>query len=303
MKKKTILITGASGFLGLWLQKKLSSYEYDIFLTASKNYPKQNIHKLNLTNYEETKQYIDKIKPTIIFHLGAIVDLSRDYSTAIKCVDVNIKGTINLLESLKDHTIKKFILASTEEVYGNGRVPFKESQIPYPPSAYSVSKIAAENFCSIYAQKLNFNLIIFRIATMYGPKNPLERLISQVIVKALHNEDIYLNSGSKKRDYIYIEDVARAFNNILTTNLKSKIEIFNLGSGHSHTLKCLVETVIKLTNSSSHVQYDAFPDRTLEAEKWLLDISRANRLLNWKPKINLNEGLIKSVKYYKDNHV
>lgn len=299
MKKDTILITGSSGFLGLWLRKKLNNDRYNIFLTASKNYPEQHIRKLDLTNYEETNKIINETKPSIIYHLGAIVDLSRDYNTAIKCIDINVKGTLNLLKSLKKYTLKKFILASTEEVYGNGPVPFKESQIPHPPSAYSISKIAAEDFCSIYAQELNFKLIIFRIATMYGPENPLKRFIPQTIIKALNNENIPLNSGLKKRDYIYVEDVANAFNDILATELKNQIEVFNLGYGQSHTLKYLVQKVIELTKSSSNVLYNAFPDRSLEAEEWLVDINKALTLLNWKPQINLDEGLAKTIKYFK----
>lgn len=301
MAKKKILITGATGFLGRRLVKRLNNENYHLYLRAAEEDKSLPINKLDLLNYQALKKTIVKIKPTTVYHLGALVNLARDYQVAQQCIDVNIKGTLNLLDSLRAAPPKKFIFTSTEEVYGDNPLPFKENQLPRPPSAYSISKIAAENLCKMYAQELGFSLVIFRIGTMYGPEQPSSRFIAQIVIKALKNEDIPINSGKKKRDYIYVEDVIDALVSAQKIKLKNQTETINLGGQRSYQLKKLVEMIVKLTNSKSKVIVGAFPDRILEADEWLLDNSKAKRLLNWQPKTPLEQGLKQASNFYKNN--
>lgn len=297
--KQMILITGATSSLGRRLIKQLNREDYSPYLTALEEDNSLSVKKVDLLDYPRVQELVKKIKPEIVYHLGALVDLSRDYQVAQRCIDINIKGTLNLLEALRATPPKKFIFTSTEEVYNDNPLPFKENQLPCPPSAYSVSKIAAENFCKIFTQELNFSLVIFRIATFYGPEIPLSKFIAQVIIKSLKNEEIPLNSGTKKRDYIYVDDVVEALILAAEKKLKNQIETINLGGGKSYQLKELVEMVVKLTKSKSKVIIGAFPDRILEADEWLLDNSKAKKLLGWQPKTSLEQGLRETIDFYK----
>lgn len=299
MTKKRILITGATGFFGKNLTKRLGGDKDNIYLTSSHGDRKLDIFKLDLLDYKRLRSKIKEIKPQIIYHLGGLVNLSRDIKTAQKCIDINIKGTLNLLESLKEFIPDKFIYTSTEEVYGKGPIPYKEDQLPHPPSGYAISKIAIEHFCKNYAMELGFQTVINRIGTSYGPGDSLKRLIPQIIYKALKNENIPLNSGKKRRDYVYIDDVIDALVLEKEVNIKSKNEVINIGGGIAYSLIELVEIILSYTKSRSKLIVGVLPERALERKKWLLDITKARELLEWKPKTSFKAGLIKTINDYK----
>lgn len=295
MKKTSnekIFITGASGFLGRHLEKRLTNEGHSIFSD-----------KIDLTNFSDLKKIISSFQPTIIYHLGAVVNLSRDFTIAHECIRVNIGGTLNLLEALRETKLKRFIYTSTVEVYGNTQIPYNEDQLPHPPSPYSVSKIAAEQLIDMYARENKFPYFVFRIATVYGPMQPSIRLIPQIIIRSMKNEKIELNSGTKKRDYVYIDDVLEVLLLAKKDKFKKDSGVINIGGGKTYTLKELVSMVLKKTKSTSSVVYGAFPDRVLEAEKWLLNNTRAKKIFGWRPKTTLYNGLTKMIYYYKDINV
>ena len=258
-----------------------------------------SLFKGDLRNLSDIKQAVHESKPSVIYHLGAVVDLSRNYETALRCIDINIKGTLNLLESLRDVPLDRFIYTSTEEVYGDSDLPYNESQVPNPPSPYAVSKIAAEQLISLHAQELGFSAFLFRIGTTYGPNQPTSRFIPQIILKALQNESIPLNSGKKKRDYIFIDDVIDALLLPLTVQTEQKMETYNLGGGKQYSLKEMVAEILTLTKSTSQPLFGEFPDRIFEADEWLLDISKAKHNLSWEPKVSLKLGLQKMIDSYR----
>lgn len=288
-KKEKILVTGGTGFFGKHLTKKLEEKGHKVYKLMC-----------DLTDEHEVKRQVHKFLPTTIYHLGGIVDLSRSFDTAKKCLEINIKGTLYVLEALRQHKPVRFIYTSSEEVYGIGPLPYSEDQIPNPPSPYAISKIAAEQLAKLYGQELGFSIFIFRIGTAYGSEQPDSRLIPQIIIKALKGEDILLNSGTKKRDYIYIGDAIDAMTLPLEKNMKEQIVIINAGGGKQYSLKYLVDIVLRLTESKSKVLLGAFPDRLFEADEWLLDNSKAKELLSWKPETSLEQGLKKMIDYYKD---
>lgn len=296
---KRILLTGTSGFLGKHLSKKLVNEGYSTFLTALHNESGNHIKEMDLTKVEEVKKIVSEYKPTVIIHLGALVNLSRNFQIGLKCIDVNLKGTYNLLESLRVNKPRRFIFLSTEEVYGTGKIPFKEDQVPDPPSPYAITKVAAEHLAKIYASELHFSLEIFRVGTMYGPLDFEARLIPQIIIKALENKPILLNSGMKKRDYIYVEDVADALITALSKKPQEKIRIINLGGGKFFKLREVVEMILNKTKSRSKVIFGALPDRVGESDEWLLDNHSAEKLFGWKPKTSMIEGIDRTIDYYR----
>ncbi|MBI5613912.1 GDP-mannose 4,6-dehydratase [Candidatus Gottesmanbacteria bacterium] len=285
--KKKYLVTGGTGFFGKNLLARLQRDRCIV-----------HVLEADLMNEHDLRFEVGKFQPDIVYHLGAYVNLDRTYEVAKTCIDVNIRGTLNLLDSLVDTKFDRFIYSSTEEVYGDGELPFKESQLLYPPSFYAVSKVATEQLISIYSQMVGFKSIIFRVGTAYGNFLPKFRLIPQIVIKAIKNKDILLNSGLKKRDYIFIEDVVDAFILASDVNIKKQKSICNLGGGQSYTLRYLVECVLRETKSLSKVIYGAYPDRVLEADEWLLDNTEAKKQFGWLPKTTFESGIAKTIAFY-----
>lgn len=287
--KTRVLVTGATGFFGKNLVERLTREGHDI-----------HVFRDDLRKERQVFQTVNTYKPHIVYHMAALVDLSRDYKVAKRCIDINCKGTIILLEALRRAPLERFIYTSTEEVYGDGPLPFKENQLPSPPSFYAVSKVAAEHMATIYAQLMNFQLFIFRIGTAYGAYQPPSRLIPSIILHALKNEDMPLNSGKKKRDYVYIGDVVDALYRAGTRRVEAKITVCNVGGGKQYTLAALVERVLKLTGSTARALYGVYPDRILEADEWLLNNANAYKVLDWKPQTSLDAGLKKTIAFYQE---
>lgn len=288
MIKQKIFITGATGFLGSSLTHELT-----------KNSVKVYSFKGDLSDFSQVFESIKKISPDIIYHLGAVVDLSRDFDVANNTIDINIKGTLNVLESIRTFPIKRFIYTSTEEIYGNNKIPYKETMLPEPPSPYAVSKVASESFIKMYANELKFSAIIFRIGTIYGPGQPLNRFFPQIISQALSGQEIKLNSGKKKRDYIFIDDTISALVKAKKISMKNNVEILNLGGGKMYSLKVIVDKIMKISNSKSKLQWNSFPDRISEADEWLMDLQKTKKVLSWTPTTNINKGLKSLVTFQK----
>ena len=295
-----VLVTGASGFIGFNLVKYLLKDNVRIFAISAEDKKIEGVEsrKIDLADFQKVRAFIDEVKPTIVFHLGALVVLSRDFKIAQDCIDSNIRGTLNLLEAVKDLKLKRFLFLSTEEVYGNNSLPFQEDQLPKPPSPYAVSKVTGENFCLLYYQLYNLPTTIFRINTIYGPYQPNSRFIPTLIRKAIRNEVVDFNSGKNKRDYLFVEDLIRA---IMLSVEKRNIsgQIINIGSGEPISGKDLAMDVLKITKSSSKINFNVFPDREGEAPEWRIDNQKAKKYLGWSPKFSLETGLKKTIEYYR----
>lgn len=302
--KPKVLVTGASGFLGRNLADRLRAVgSYELLLTGGHEDIALGITKLDLTEPADTEAKIARFAPDVVCHIGALVDLSRNFDVARKTADINIVGTINLLRALTPHKPRKFIFASTEEVYGEGEVPYKEQGNVMPPSPYAATKLTCEHLMRLYAGEAFNQGYALRIGTMYGPYLPSHRLIAQIIGKALRGDEIPLTSGTKKRDYVFVGDIVDAILSAIERKNTFSYEIINLGGGVAITLRQLAEAVIRLTASRSILRLGTIPDRIGESDEWLLDNGKAADMLGWEPKTKLEDGLKKTIAFYKTHNV
>ncbi|OGK20116.1 hypothetical protein A3D80_04365 [Candidatus Roizmanbacteria bacterium RIFCSPHIGHO2_02_FULL_40_13b] len=298
---KTILITGATSFLGSKLIHELEKdKKLKIIKTSLHGNAKQGIEKLDLLQPSKVKRFIANKKPEIIFHFAALVNLTRDYDTARKCIDANITATLNLLEACSGSSLKRFIFSSTEEIYGINILPYKEVILPNPPSMYSISKIAGEQLCEYYSKIIGFRLIILRIGTLYGPGSQPDRFLTSIFKSVVVGKPILLNSGKLKRDYIYISDAVSALLKSMKKAFR-KNEIINIGGSTSISLRKFIEMAVKNSKSTSKIMFNAFPDRIGEAPVQKMSILKAKELLNWEPKIDLAVGIKKSIAFFSQN--
>lgn len=294
-----ILVTGATGFVGKKLIQRLKKGKSEVIATSEHGLKNEEVIGLDLRDLQDVQLFIKKVQPDIIFHIGAYVDLSRSYEASKKCIDNNIISTLNLLESLRLRKPQRLFFISTEEVYGNGPIPYKEEQVLCPPSGYAISKVAGEYYSKIYASELDFELMILRIGTMYGPNDRTHRLIPTIISKAVNGDDILLNSGEKARDYVYIDDVVDAFMKGFEQSVSERISTINIGGGTAYKLIDAVNFIVHELKSSSKVIVGAIPDRIGESNIWKMDLEKANKHLSWEPKTDLYEGLKKTIAFYK----
>jgi len=217
--------------LGSRLAASLKKSGITPILTSATADTARGIERLNLADGDAVIRSVTRWMPGIVYHTGALVDLTRDFDIARKVAAANIIGTTNLLLALRQNPPVRFIYMSTEEVYGRGVLPYRENALVLPPSPYAVTKMAAEHMCRMFANEQGISVIVMRAGTMYGPGQPIHRYIAQTIVKALKNEDIPLNSGTKKRDYVYVDDVVSALVAAGEAKMPSLYEVINLGGG------------------------------------------------------------------------
>lgn len=311
---KKILVTGGAGFIGSHLCKSLLNDGYQVvcldnLITGTK----ENIEDLLIhPNFDfveaDVCQHLENIEELksidYIFHLASPASPIDYQNFSEETLLVNSKGTLNILNLAKK--IKaKVLIASTSEIYGDPlEHPQKETYWGNansfgPRSCYDESKRFAEAASYVFHRKYDLDIRIIRIFNTYGPNMQKDdgRVVSNFINWTIKNESIKIDGdGSQTRSFCYVSDLVDGIKKAIFTN-KTKGEIFNLGNPDEFTIKELAEIVIKLTNSKSEIVYsDKFrPDDPMQR---CPDIIKAKKVLDWEPKVELIEGLRKTIEYY-----
>ncbi len=303
-----ILITGANGFVGQSLITKLLEKKEQVYALTMSNTKKtekllgtSNIFKADLTNYNLIEKIIAKVMPQTIYHLAAYPDKGANMSDIKASFRSNVLGTLNLLMASNKVKYKSFIFAGSLKEYGNQPVPFKENYPLNPMSSYAASKTAAEQYCSLFIS-LNKPITCLRFATIYGPGQNQNTLISSVIKSALSNKDIMITSGEQARDFLYIDDAVGAL--IKSANkLHPQGEVYNIGSGSEISIIDIVKKLVILCKSKSQIKRGAVLQRRNEVMHMYGDILKAKNTLKWIPKTSLDEGLLKKIAWFRSTRV
>lgn len=306
---RVVLVTGASGFVGLHLVKQLVSKNSRVVTLSKKNAKSSNkaIKEIgSVENFELVNEVIKKHKVNTIFHLAAqpIVEIGQD--NPIKTFEVNIKGTWNILESARENKIQKVIIASTVHVYGdNPKVPFKEEYFPQPSRPYETSKACADLLAQSFADTYDLPVEIPRFVNIYGPGDfNFSRLIPKVIKSILKGEKPEVWDIGSVRDFLYIDDAVNAYLTLAEKKLVDgkRLRVFNFGTGKPIKICDLVLKIIKLANKKIEIKMENPPEeRSHEIRKQYASIAKAKRELGWYPKVTLDEGLSKTIKWYQEN--
>lgn len=313
---KTYLLTGAAGFIGsktaeLLLKKKtnhvigidnLNDY-YDpalknYRLSLLKQHPNFTFHKIDIEDAASLKSLFKKYSFDAVINLAARAGVRYSMINPHVYSRTNTLGTLNLLELCKDHKIKKFILASTSSLYAGQKMPFKENlPVNTPISAYAASKKAAEVMCYTYHFLYNIDISIVRYFTVYGPAGRPDMCLFRFTNWIDAGKPIELfGDGSQSRDFTYVDDIAQG-----TVKALKKIgfEIINLGGNDPYKLSHLITLIEKYLGKSA--KYKKFPFHKTDIKATWADISKAKQLLNWSPKISLEEGVRRTIAWYQDN--
>ncbi len=298
MTNSRILITGAAGFVGSNLANQLIKSNHQVFIIDNlSNGNKKFINKKaiffkeNLLKKNQVSKIIDSIKPEVIFHLAANISLTESIVNPQKDAQNNIIATLNLLEGLKNQSIKKFIFSSSGgAIYKNtGKPTDEESQIE-PLSPYGVSKLSCENYLKYYGLSYKFPYAILRYSNIYGSDQiylKTKGVIATLIKQIKTNQPLIVNKNlTNSRDYIYIKDVVSA--NLKALNYADN-GIFNISSGKATNLKKLIKLLSKFTTKKLIINYKNINNHE-QSYSCLVNQLAINKL-NWQPKYNLENGL------------
>jgi UDP-glucose 4-epimerase len=293
-----IIVTGGCGFIGSHLVDMLVERDHQVIVIDDCSADNEKFYYNKKAEYHKNSicemDFLDKITENcdFIFHLAAESRLQNSILNPRRAVDVNIGGTLNLLECCKKHKIKGIIFSSTSCVYGlTNSLPIKEDLPEDCLNPYASTKYAAELLIKNYVKLFNINACIFRYFNVFGERSPSHgpyALVTGIFLKqkANHQPLTVVGTGLQERDFIYVKDVALA--NILAMehwdvdNIKSG-NVFNIGSGSAITIIDLAKSI------SDNIEF--IPPRQGEAENNLCSIEKIQKEIDWKPTINILKWL------------
>lgn len=303
------LVTGCAGFIGSHLVDKLLTKEFKVIgIDAFTDYYPRAVKERNIEKALKHRNFIliekdiltmnDFPDVDIIFHEAAQPGVRTSWGRSFEVyVQNNILVTQKLLDFYKDKEIKKFVFASSSSVYGNAKkIPIKEKALPRPISPYGVTKLACENLCYLFSENYNISIVILRYFTVYGPRQRPDMAIHKFIEAALHNKEITVfGNGNQTRDFTYISDVIEA--TLLAAESNITYEIFNIGGGTRISINDLLQLIENITGKKIKVKYSDFQKG--DVYHTCADISKAQKILGYKPKTSIEEGLKKQIEWIK----
>lgn len=303
---KKILITGASGFVGYHLAQELSHKKYKLYLFDTQKRKHNLPGEFIKGDIRKPGQIIPlSSKVDGIIHLAAVsrVSLSREFP--LRCVDTNIMGTANILEGMLSAKRKPWlIIASSCE--GNFNWGQKSPSLDFKKftNLYVISKFITELLCFQYSRDYNLRILVLRFSDIYGSVyGNQERVLSKLILKSLNNEDIEINNPSKEFDFIYYKDLVRGIYLATKYMVKNKKTSFfkqiALCTGKTINLAKLTRLIFKETKSHSRISYN----HTVSAKdnpRVSFSPKEAQKLINFKPNISFRQGLLYTVKDFRE---
>ncbi|MBP9763533.1 MAG: NAD-dependent epimerase/dehydratase family protein [Candidatus Pacebacteria bacterium] len=311
---KTILVTGCAGFIGSnFVNKFLKEFPKTkvIGIDDLSSGRKDSINK-KITFYEKSildeealKDIFSKHKPEYVFHFAALPRVSFSVKYPVKTTEANVVGTVALLETAKTYGVKRFIYSSSSSVYGGAKqMPTKESDnFPDPKSPYATQKYVGEVFCRNFSAISNLDTVCLRYFTVFGPGQYGDDAYITVIAAWL--ESLYFpnnkkgfveGNGLQSRDFCYIDNVVDA--NILAMKSSKKFggDIFNVAHGERTTLNEVRKLIEKHTGKK--LDLEKRPTRSADVKHTHADISKAKKVLGYKPKFNFEQGLKKTIDWF-----
>ena len=298
---KKILITGGTGFIGYHLCKKSLKLGWKV-TSLSTNFPKKN-RKLLGVNYIKGNLINKNIFKKINNNYDYVVNLAGyvDHKNKKKTLDSHYRGCINLASFFLKKKIKKFIQIGSSIEYGRLKSPQIENLDKFKKthSYYGNAKQLSTKYLLNLFRKKKFPVTILRLYLVYGPYQSTNRVIPITITNAIKDRDFDCSGGKQWRDFLHIEDVVRAIIKSLK-NKKASGEIINIGMGKTTKVKDLILKICRLVGSGKP-RFGKIVLRKDEMISLYPSISKAKKIIKWKPKIGLNLGLKKTIKYYKKN--
>ena len=307
LSDKKVLITGASGFIGSHLTRKLVNEGADVSVIVRYNSIEHNVRLVSLwekiRKYEADIRNIDSLlflkyeKYDYVFHLAAYNHVGNSFSHVGEAIETNCNGTANLLELLQE--FRKFVYISTSEVYGQqAPVEFVESMKPNPSSPYAVGKYGGELYSLMKQREQTLPIVAIRPFNAFGPYQSTRAVIPELIVKCLQGVPVVTTAGKQTREFNFVSNLVEGMLLAATTdNIDG--EIINLGTGKDIPICDIAEMIHKRTGSKSDLRIGALPTRPNEIWKMRADATKAKEILGWEPTVTFEEGLDATIEWFR----
>lgn len=299
---KKVLVTGATGFVGSALTRKLIEQQLEVHVLIRQHSDmwrikdldrNLNLHRVDLRDLATLKKIVKDINPDVIYHCATHGGFHYQKNTA-EIIESNFLGTVNLLIACQEIEFDYFVNTGSSSEYGVKNHALSERDLPVPMGDYAVSKVAATLYCQSVRLQRELPVITLRLFSPYGPWDAQSRFIPYVIKSFLNHESPQISTPQSVRDYVYIEDVVDAYLKFLNLSYLN-CDIINIGSGNQTKLQEVVEIVQCKTSSSIIASWGSIDQVRNEPQIWKADISLAKEMLNWSPKITIEEGLQNTV--------
>lgn len=310
-----ILITGAAGFLGSHLTEKYVNegnvvYGLDNLMNGNLNNIRTLLHKKNFKFIHDDirRDEVYARLPTdldAILHLAAQIHVDRSIVNPAETFKINVEGTLKVLEFARMNDVKKILHASTSEVYGSAQyVPMDENHPLLAKHPYGVSKIGADRLCYTYNESYDLGVDILRCFNFFGPRQKdtgYGGVIAIFINRVLQNKPpIIYGDGKQTRDYMYVQDAVNAYDNVLRADGNPGKDGINFGSGTEISVNNIAELVIKHSGVSGDLKPIHVEGRPVEVERLFADISKAVKVLRFRPQVDVESGIEMLIDWYKN---
>ena len=307
---KTVLVTGAGGFIASHLVEALVAAGADVRAFVRYNsrndpgllamLPSDILDRISITagdlrDYPALRSVVDGCQ--VVFHLGALIAIPYSYLHPGEVVETNVLGTLNVLLAARESGVSRIVHTSSSEVYGTARhVPIDENHPLQGQSPYSASKIGADKVAESFYLSYDLPVVTLRPFNTYGPRQSARAVIPTIISQALSQDVIRLGSLDTRRDLTYISDTVDGFLKIARTPGIEGSTI-NLGTGTDHRIGDLASMIIKLVGRPVKIVLDPLrlrPEKS-EVQRLVADVGKAHQVLGWRAETSLEDGLVKTI--------
>ena len=307
LKDKRVLVTGASGFIASHLTRRLIGMGASVGALVRYNSVIDNVRiadlwdrvtpiEADIRNPDSLRQ-VRNFAPDVIYHFAAYNHVGDSFMHVSEVMDVNAKGTTNLVQAYDG--FERFVYISTSEVYGaQSQVPFVETMTPQPVSPYAVGKYAGELFCRMMMTEVGRPFVLLRPFNAFGPYQSTRAVIAETILTCLAGKPLRATEGRQTREFNYIANLVDGF--IAAGEREQAIgQLINIGGGEEISIRELMETIHRETESKSPLEFGALPSRPTEIPRMRADAARAREILGWQPRTPFIEGLRATIRWYR----
>jgi len=297
MHPQKIFLTGATGFLGSHIAKKLILAGHQVHALCRRE-PNSTLpiqwHIGDLKDPDSLKKAIATSLPDVVIHCAAFGIRHHERSHE-ELININIQGTASLMTIASEYGVKRWIQTGSCSEYPSQREPLSETVLTAPPNFYGVTKTASSLLALQQGQALSMDVTVLRLFGIYGPSEWPERLIPTLLSACLTEKEVSFTSGYQSRDFVYVEEVADLYTSLATTPHFPNGEIFNIGSGIATTVREVGRLTEMITGKSGYFLWGTKSHSPTDLSCWVADIAKSQKILNWQPKISLEEGIIKTM--------